>query len=187
MSELGNLLWIEELLPAEVVPKRMLGGVGYYLDEKLILILIESSRSREHKGISYPFELWNGCLFPIEKIKQNTVWAKFNFLENHPAHKNCLYLPVESQDIEDEVKLVFRELKKRSPLFGITAKETASEKRARLQATSDDVNMLKPSLFNTGPVAPKDEKPKLKSAKKIKANKKPSNAHLLSVLSRKSK
>ena len=115
------------------------------------------------------------------------MWAKFNFLENHPAHKNCLYLPVESQEIEEEVKLVFRELKKRSPLFGIAVKETAAEKRARPQATLEDVDVLKPSLFNTGPVKPIEKKMKMKSSKKIKANKKPSNTYLLSVLSRKSK
>ena len=177
------------MLPPEVIPKRMMGGVGYYLDEKLVLILIESSRTREYKGITYPFEILNGCFFPIEKIKQNTVWAKFNFLENHPIHKNCLYLPAESEAIEEEVKLVMREIKKRNPLFGLVIKESAAEKRAREEAVSDESDSKKPSLFNTGRVqkkiSAKSIKKEKKVPKKVKANKKPENAHLLSLLKRK--
>jgi hypothetical protein len=173
------------MLPPEVIPKRMMGGVGYYLDEKLVLILIESSHTREYKGISYAFEILNGCFFPIEKIKQNTVWAKFNFLENHPIHKNCLYLPAESEAIEEEVKWVLREIKKRNPLFGLVIKESSSEKRIRDEAASDEPVSRKPSLFNTGPVQKKTAVKTIKKEKKVKANKKPENAHLLSILKRK--
>lgn len=202
-SPLNKLFWIEELLPSEVEPKKMFGGVGYYIDERLMLILIEASKTREHKGRAYPFEIWNGCLFPIEKMKQNTVFAKFTFLENHPAKKNCLYLPAETEEFEEKIRLVMREINKRNPLFGAPFKESAADKRKRLNVMNDESNQdlmdeemdtRKPSLFNldvprvkkaTVPQRAPAKKPKKKTSKKIKADKKSENAFILSLLKRK--
>ncbi|MBC7419862.1 MAG: hypothetical protein H7328_03955 [Bdellovibrio sp.] len=191
MSQLlNNLLWIEELLPDSVISKNLLGGVAYYLDEKQVLILIESGKTRVYKGIEYPFEIWNGCLFPIEKIKQNTVYAKFQFLENHPASKNWLYLPADTEEFEDKIRQVIRELKKRNPLFGSVVKESAAGKRARLETDDDDIDTSKPRLFNNessvskAPQVKKAVKPAAKPTKKVKADKKSENYLLLSVLKR---
>lgn len=193
IEHLKTLFWIEELLPPDIVQKRMHGGIGYYLDEKLVLVLIESSRTTEHKGISYPFELWRGCFFPIVKIKQNAVIAKFPFLENHPATKHWLYLPAETEEFEDHVKLVIRDIIKRNPLFGTEIKESAAAKRARENADDEIIDTRKPSLFNTDAPAKKTAVVKEKIAKartkptqKIKANKKPENALILSILKRRS-
>ncbi len=193
-AELRNLLWIEELLPDEIVAKRMQGGIGYYLDQKFVLLLVERSKTREHKGVSYPFEIWNGCLFPVQKMKQNTVWAKFPFLENHPAKKDCLYLPADSQDFEDEVKAVLREIKKRSPLFGTFLKVSHTTGRASPENEDDEVNTSKPRLFNTdmiprkpAPVAQSNKKKavvKASPSAKKKLSKKSENDLLLSVLKR---
>jgi len=79
-SELKKLFWIEELLPHEVIPKKMHGGLGYYLDDKLVLIVVDYGSSYEHKGISYPFVVWNGAFFPIEPIKQGRVFMDYSFL-----------------------------------------------------------------------------------------------------------
>jgi hypothetical protein len=189
-SPLKKLHWIEELLPNEVVQKNMHGGVGYYLDEKLVLILIETSRSTEYEGVSYPFEIWNGCFFLIEKIKQSTVFLKFQFLENHPATDKWLYLPAETEEFEELIAKVIRELKKRNPLFGTRVKV----KSPPLSLTRDENNDIsKPRLFSDQPPPQKPENLEINSKEskkpiaKIKSNKKPVNGFLLSVLKRRSR
>lgn len=177
---LRSLYWIEELLPDNVIQKNMNGGVGYYLDEKLILMLVDYGSSYEHKGIAYPFMIWNGVFFPIEKIKQSRVFLNFSFLENHPASDKWLYLPADTEDFEERVQLLMREIKKRNPLFGLLVKM----KRPRA-GENEEGDLSKPSLFADEPVArvvkkKKEDQPK----KKIKADKKRENNLVLSVLKR---
>ena len=182
-QDLQHLLWIEELLPPTVEQKRMWGGVGYYLNEKLILVLTEDSKTTEYRGRAYPFELWYGAFFPIEKIKQSAVCAKFPFLENHPGRKEALYLPAENEDFESLMKSVIREINKGNPLFGLMIKETNPQKQARRQHSNDEVDTSRPSLFNTGPL----KKPISKPVKKPKANKKTKNAMMMEILKSRSK
>lgn len=180
--KLNRLYWIEEFLPNEVVSRPMHGGVGYYLDDKLVLILVESSLTYEHKGHTYPFQIWNGCVIPIEKIKQSAVWVRFQFLENHPANKDWLYLPADSEEIEEQIKLILKEIKKRNPLFGLPIKiKPATES---VESIGED-NFCQPRMFLHGRVkkTPKKEKPNLKRASaKPKTDKKRENAFVLSVL-----
>ena len=197
---MNHLSWIEELLPFEVMQKKMQDGVGYYLNEKFILFLTEDSKTTVHRGKSYSFQLYFGAFFPIVKLKHNAVIAKFPFLENHPVKKEWLYLPAENENFEEEVKLVLREVLKGNPLFGIPVQESAAEKRARLEAEDEIPDPRKPSLFNTdAPKAkvkvttkkkaePKKEKPKSEPTpeararkKKAKASKKAENAFLLNL------
>lgn len=160
-NELKNLYWIEELLlPGyDAAPKH--GGMAYYVDMKLVMILVERKGLYEHKGVSYPFELWNGAIFPVEKKAQNAFFLKYLFLENHPANKDWLYIPAESEDFEDQVKQMIREVNKPNPLLGLTVK------------------------FD-GPKAPGEKGPvKKKAAKKVRATKKSENAYFLSIAKKK--
>lgn len=179
------LYWIEELLPNEVISKKIPNGVGYYLEDKFILFLSEDSKTTLHKGITYPFQLYFGVFFPIVKLKHNAVIAKFSFLENHPIKKEWLYLPAENENFEEEVKLVLREVLKKNPLFGIPVKETASEKRARENA--DEIpDPRKPSLFNTDAPKAAVKKPVKTRTKseKPKTSKKSENEFLLALAKR---
>ncbi len=157
--------------------------MGYYLDERLVLILIESSRTRQHRGIEWPFQIWNGCLFPIERIKQNKVFSNFPFLENHPVSDQWLYLPQETEEFEDRVKILIRELKKRNPLFGTvpTIKSAIRKTNQDLKIESLQNGLGKPQLFSDAPLA-KLVKKKVIRSKKVKANKKPGNQLLIAVL-----
>lgn len=160
-SSLDNLLWIEELLPHDIlmVPKH--GGQAYYLDENLVLILVERpGRHYEHKGVTYPFDLWKGCIFVVEQRKQNAFFLKYLFLENHPVNKNWLYIPAESENFEEEVKQMLHEISRRNILLGM------------------------PMKFE-GPGKPDDEKPRRKKTKKAKVDKKKENAFFLSLANRK--
>lgn len=154
---LKNLYWIEELLPPgyDCVPKH--GGFAYYIDMKLVMILVERKGLYEHKGVSYPFELWNGCIIPVEKRAQNAFFLKYLFLENHPANKDWLYIPAEHEDFEDEVKQLVREIVKGNPLLGLAVKFDRPQSEV---------------------VAPRAKK---KAPAKAKADKKKENALFLSI------
>ncbi|MNJ96723.1 hypothetical protein D3C87_144540 [compost metagenome] len=159
---LRNLLWIEELLPVEVESTPKHAGMAYYLDMKLIMILVEHSNSTyEHKGVTYPFQIWNGCILPVEYKKQNAFFLKFSFLENHPANKDWLYIPADSESFEDEVQQFVREIVKRNPLLGAPVKFTGMPREKSGEATA-----------------------KKKSSKPVKADKKRENTFLLNMLSR---
>jgi hypothetical protein len=162
---LHDLLWIEDLLPPgyECVPKH--GGLAYYLDMKLVLVLVEQrGGGYEHKGVTHPFEIWNGCILPIEQKKQSAFFLKYLFLENHPANKDWLYIPADSENFEDEVKQLVREIAKRNPLLGIPVKFKGPAKTQDPETAG-----------------------KKKAAKKVNADKKHENKFLLSMLSKRIK
>lgn len=158
---IDNLLWIEELLPHDIQMTPKHGGHAYYLDEFLVMILVEHQEGTyEHKGVTYPFDLWKGCIFPIEQKKQNAFILKYLFLENHPVNKNWLYIPAESEHFEEEVKQMLREIARRNPLLGIPLK------------------FERPGKAQSSAAMPG----KNKAPKKIKADKKKENAFILGMM-----
>ncbi len=187
-SIVPSLVWIEDSLPIDAIGKPKHGGMAYYLDDKLILILVEASRSYEYKGITYPFEIWNGCILPIESIKQGTVFIKFPFLTNHPASSKWLYLPQDTEDFNEHAKLVLRELNKKNPLFGLPMKIKTS-------VSEELIDTRSPKLFGDAPVKrlPLQKKAEAKNtanqkkAKKSKSGKKPENELILTLLKRRSR
>lgn len=162
LDGLNELLWIEELLPAEVEAAPKHGGMAYYLDMKLVMILVEDPESTyEHKGVSYPFQIWNGCILPVEYKKQSAFFLKFSFLENHPVNKDWLYIPAQSENFEDEVRQFVREITKRNPLLGTPVKFTGMPKTSETPKT-----------------------PGKKKSKATKADKKRENNFLLGMVNR---
>lgn len=163
---LDNLLWIEDLLPREVHSAPKHGGMAYYMDQKLVMILVEQSNSTyEHKGVSYPFQLWNGCILPVEYKKQSAFFLKFSFLENHPFSKDWLYIPADTEDFEEDVKKYLREIARGNPLLGLPVK---------FKMTPEEKNL--------------DVKPKNKApVKKAQPSKKSENAFLLGIANKQKK
>lgn len=160
---LRNLAWIEELLPPDIEAAPKNGGMAYYLDMKMVLLLVEKADgTHEHKGVTYPFEFWNGCIIPVEQRKQSAFFLKYSFLENHPMNKNWLYIPADSENFEEDVRQFLRELTKRNPLLGVPVK-----------------------LSSPASAKEKDSVPKKKTAKKVKTDKKRENSFITSMLSKK--
>lgn len=160
-SNLDELLWIEELLPHDILMEPKYGGQAYYLDSNLVLILVEhAERTNVHKGREYPFDLWRGCIIPVEKRKQNAFFLKYLFLENHPVNKDWLYIPLESENFEEEVKQLLLEISRRNVLLGLPVKFSGMPKAAK-------------------------NAPKKKTAKKPKVDKKKENAFLLNMMNKK--
>ncbi|MGZ3692241.1 MAG: TfoX/Sxy family DNA transformation protein, partial [Pseudobdellovibrio sp.] len=144
-KELAELYWIGELLPSNIVRKSMFGGFAYYLDTKLVLLLFESTGSKKYKNQAYDFELWNGCMFPAEKENHAKIKNKFSFLINHPILPKWLYLPLETENFEDNVRKVLREIRKQSPLFGTTPK--AKQKKMK-SSPNVKLNLKRPRMFS---------------------------------------
>ncbi len=188
MTKLKNLNWIQDHLPEDVIAQPMHDGVGFYWREKLVLILIESSLTPIYRGVHYPFQIWNGCFFPVEKIKQNAVIKKFLFLENHPALPNCLYIPAEDENFEELTQQVIREVFRGNPLFGEFIKIKKPTKKKTSAVAQVSTTKSKPTLFLNDEVptnrAPIKKSGEIKSKRKLgnKTAKKAENKFLLSKI-----
>lgn len=155
-KELENLYWIEDLLPKDHVRKRMFGGFAYYVDEKLILLMFESFGNKTYRSEKYDFEIWNGCMFPVEKENQGVVLKKHPYLVVHPILGKWLYLPSESEDFESHVESILPELRRRNPLFGTypKAKARTGIKKKVAKIKSEDLSKVdtrRPKMFGDEP------------------------------------
>lgn len=179
MTKIKNLYWIQDHLPEDVIAEPMHDGIGYYWREKLVLVLIESSLTPIHRGVRYPFQIWNGCFFPVEKIKQNAVIKKFLFLENHPALPHFLYLPAEDENFEDLAQQVIREVFRGNPLFGESIKIKRPVKK-KSSETPSPRGPTQPTLF-LNDIKEDSKKPAAKKSNK-KPTKKAENNFILSKI-----
>jgi hypothetical protein len=123
-----DLDWFEDLLPEGFLKKRMFGGFAYYLDEKLVLLLFESTGNHQYRGQHYDFEIWNGCMFPVEKENQSEIVKRFPFLISHPILPKWLYLPFETENFDELAESLLRELRRRNPLMGTIPKPKSSKR-----------------------------------------------------------
>jgi hypothetical protein len=162
-KEPNELKWIDESLPNFFIRKHMFGGFAYYVDERLMLLLFESTGNFKYKNKKYDFELWNGCMFPVEKDKQPQVKEKYDFLISHPILPKWLYLPLDTENFESHVELILAELKRRSLFFGTIPKSKSKVSRKTKTEKLLRVDTRKPRMFNNE--EPAEEK--LKSAKSI--------------------
>ena len=143
-KDLGELKWVEELLPKDYLRKHMFGGFAYYVNTKLVLAVFEGDSSKVHNKVTYPFAVWNGCLFPVERIHHQEIHRLFPFLVPHPVLPKWMYLPAETEDFDILVENVIKQIGKDSPLFGIIPKAKSRTKRPN----SKKLNTRKPQMFS---------------------------------------
>lgn len=152
-KELTELFWVEELLPEGATRKHMFGGFSYYVDEKLVLVLFEDSSTNTYRGTRYPFAIWNGCMFPAEKEHHAVLFQKYPFLVSHPVLPKWLYLPLETEDFEHNVRTLLRELRRLNPLLGTIpkSKKAASPKKASNKSKTqidEKIDTRHPRMFS---------------------------------------
>jgi hypothetical protein len=159
---LDSLQWVEELLPKDHLRKHMFGGFGYYLETKIVLAIFESTGDRTYKNKTYDFDLWNGCLFPCERENHPSILKKFPMLSSHPVLSKWLYLPVQTENFETVMEEILKEIRRRSPLFGVIPRGKKTKKpRENLNALKK-TDTRKPMMFREEPV-----ETKLANAQKI--------------------
>jgi hypothetical protein len=152
-KELENLYWIEDLLPQDIQRRRMFGGFAYYAAEKLMLLMFESLGNTSYHGEKYDFEIWNGCMFPVEKDLQPQVLKSYPYLISHPVLPKWLYLPAEAEDFEGLVQPLLREIRRKSELFGTIPNSKKTSKK-KLKADVEDEEILdtsRPTMFSDEP------------------------------------
>ena len=159
-KKLNELFWIEDLLPENVVRKSMFGGFAYYQSQTLKLVLFEHEGDRSYKNQKFDFDIWFGCMFPVEKINQDQVKESFPFLINHPVLPKWLYLPMQTENFEENARRVLSELRKGNSLFGTMPKPKSGKKKA--ESSAPKLNMRRPQMFGDEPA-----RIRLDSAQKI--------------------
>lgn len=117
-KEPQELKWTEKYLPEGTLRKNMFGGFGYYLNDRMMLCLMESYGDRKYKDITVDYDLWCGCLFPCDRENHSAILMKFPFLFPHPILGKWLYLPLSTENFDELAESVLRELRRQNPLFG---------------------------------------------------------------------
>lgn len=133
MKNLNELIWIEELLPFDVVRKAMFGGYAYYSQRKMILVVFEGEGKKSYRGQNFAFELWNGCMFPVEKDLHGMALEKYPFLIPHPVLPKWLYLPLQSEDFEERVSSIIKDVKSPHSIWGVVPKDKKKKNKKTVE------------------------------------------------------
>lgn len=164
-KEPNELKWIENLLPeGEYRRKGMFGGFAYYLGEKIVLLTFESPGGSTYQGRKYPFEIWNGCMFPVEREHQAKALQRFPFLVSHPILPKWLYLPLKTESFDDLVSEVLAQAIKPNGYWGSIpkGKSKKSPKTSGQDFVPEKMDTRTPRMFSDEPAVEK-----LKKARKI--------------------
>lgn len=154
-KEPQELKWLEELLPEEEYRRKpMFGGFAYYIGEKMVLVTFESTGNRTYKRKKYAFEIWNGCMFPVEREFQEKALQKFPFLTPHPILPKWLYLPLETENFEELVTEVMAQASKPTGYWGSipTPKSPKKKRSKKAPEDSDNIDTRTPRMFSDEPV-----------------------------------
>lgn len=147
-KEPRELKWIEGLLPeGEFRRKNMFGGFIYYVEERVVLAIFESTGHRTYQNKKYPFEVWSGCMFPVEKEHQAKALLRFPFLVIHPILQKWLYLPMETENFDELVSDVLTQALNPRGYWGSIPKPKASKKKAR-PVDEKNIDTRKPRIFS---------------------------------------
>lgn len=158
-KDLDALKWVEDLLPKNVIRKSMFGGFGYYVEGRLILTMFESPGDRSYKNLHFDFDIWNGCMFPVERVHHSQALAEFPILRKHPVLEKWLYIPLETEGFENYVESILTVIRRGSSYFGVFPKP---KKKKAITTKSKKINLLVPQMFRDEPI-----EVKLKTAAKI--------------------
>lgn len=152
-KEPQELKWIESLLPEGGFRRRsMFGGFSYSLDDKMILATFESRGSKSYQGKKYDFEIWNGCMFPVEREYHEKALGKCPFLVNHPILPKWLYLPTDTEGFEDLVSEVITQIIKPTSFWGsIPARKKPGGKKTKEEKIDLKMDTRKPRMFSDEP------------------------------------
>ncbi|GIL21248.1 MAG: hypothetical protein BroJett041_23620 [Candidatus Jettenia caeni] len=149
--ELSELEFVEDLLPKnEWVRKRMFGGLSYYIDGKMMLVMFEDTTTRSYKNKKFPYAIWNGCLLPLEREFHAQLIKAFPALSPHPVLGKWLYLPLETENFDDIIERIINHLSRHRDIWGIYPKSKKTSKK-KVQVDKDlDLNMdiSRPRMFS---------------------------------------
>ena len=133
VRKIFGLAWLLEAI--EDIPgyfqRAMFGGLAAYLDDQIVLVIMESPGQREYKGIKSPFDLWNGAFFPVEREQHANVLKAFPQLVNHPVLPKWLYIPLSHPEFEAVASEAISCVARRDPRFGVVPKKRSPRKKKK--------------------------------------------------------
>lgn len=159
---LQELQWVADLLPENFLRRAMFGGFAYYDNLLLKLVIFEGGTETSYRGIQYNFEIWNGCMFPAEKEYHAQLLKKYPFLVNHPILPKWLYLPVKTENFDDLIEKVIKDIQRPNTVWGTLSDRKkkslhGSKKAEKIEKVSTQA-MRKPQMFRDESIAEKKDK-----------------------------
>lgn len=122
--------WIVELFrEGELISKRMFGGTAHYYQGKMVLVFMQYEGDRTYRGKEYNFDIWNGVLFPVEREAHNTIINRYPPLFSHPVLGKWLYLPFATEDFDETIESIVREIRRGNQDWGIWPKPKKKVKK----------------------------------------------------------
>jgi hypothetical protein len=118
--------WILEVFAGHSTffTKRMFGGLAAYLHERLMLVLVEPTRTGRWK--------WHGVLVCTDHEHQASIRADCPGLMPHGVLKKWLYIASTHRDFESTMGAVAKCMARNDPRFGVVPQGT-SRRRSRGQ------------------------------------------------------
>ena len=111
--------------------KRMFGGIAAYVHDKIVMLISEETDTKEYRGKSYDFDLWNGILIPTEREFHGDIQKQFKNLVQHPVLGKWLYLQMADADFESTASEIAELISKNDHRFGVFPKEKKKRKKVK--------------------------------------------------------
>jgi hypothetical protein len=94
--------------------RRMFGGLAAYLGDRLLLVLVEPTRSGRWK--------WHGVLVCTDQTRQPAILAEFPALAPHEVLKKWLYLDSHHEDFEPIMERIVAYIARNDARFGVLSR-----------------------------------------------------------------
>jgi hypothetical protein len=104
--------------------KRMFGGLAVYLFGRMMMVLVEPTRTGRWK--------WHGVLICTDHVQQSAIVEEFPALAPHDVLRKWLYIDSRHEDFEPTMERVAKAIARGDPRFGIhphPGKERGSRSR----------------------------------------------------------
>jgi hypothetical protein len=106
--------------------KRMFGGLAAYLFERLMLLLIEPTKSGRWA--------WHGVLVCTDYQHHASIRAEFPALMPHEVLRKWLFIDSTHQDFESTMEAVAKHVASNDPRFGVVARSPRLRSRKHIGA-----------------------------------------------------
>lgn len=101
--------------------RRMFGGLAAYVHERLMLILVEPTKTgRWH---------WHGVLIGTDHERQPAIVTEFPALGPHGVLKKWLYIDSTHAEFEPTMERIARAVARNDPRFGVSAAVKKAKRR----------------------------------------------------------
>ncbi len=108
--------------------KRMFGGLAAYLHERMMLVLVEPTKTGRWK--------WHGVLVGTEREHHASIQADFPALMPHGVLRKWLYIDSMDDDFESTMEAVAKCMARNDRRFGVVPRNARPRARKGLELTS---------------------------------------------------